>query len=76
MDFFVCVQYTPMPSLVVAPFSEKFGGEMVVRVACHFPNECWLSCCNMFFDVGYVKKKPNYCLICDALIFHLSHADA
>ena len=38
--FFVCVQYTSTFSLVVAPCSEKFGGRMVVRIACHFPNEC------------------------------------
>ena len=38
--FFVRVQYISTSSLVVEPCSEKFGGEMVVRVACHFPNEC------------------------------------
>ena len=37
--FFVCVQYTSTSSLVVAPFSENFGGKMVIRVACHFSNE-------------------------------------
>ena len=38
--FFVCMQYTSMSSLVVEPGIEKFGGEIVIRVACHFPNEC------------------------------------
>ena len=39
MDFFVHVQYTSTSPPVVAPCSEKFGGKMVVRVACHFTNE-------------------------------------
>ena len=34
--FFVHVQYTSTLSLLVAPFSEKFYGKMVVRVVCHF----------------------------------------
>ena len=38
--FFVYVQYTYTLSLVVATCSESFGGKMVVRVACHFSNEC------------------------------------
>ena len=38
-DFFVRVKYTSTSSLVVAPRSEKFGGKMVVRVACHFSNK-------------------------------------
>ena len=37
--FIVCVQYTSVPSLVVAPCGEKFDGNMVVRVACHFANK-------------------------------------
>ena len=74
--FFVRIQYTSTSSLVVAPFSEKFGGKMVVIIACHFTNECYLSCCNLFFDVEYIKKFPHYRLICDALIFNLSHAYA
>ena len=37
--FFFHVQYTSASSLVVAPFSEKFGGKMVVRVVCHFSNK-------------------------------------
>ena len=57
---------------MVAPYSEEYGRKMVVGVACHFPNEC----CNLFLDVGYIKNIPPYCLSCDALIFHLSHADA
>ena len=39
MDFFR-VQYNSMVSLVVAPFSENFSEKMVVRVSCHFSNEC------------------------------------
>ena len=73
---FFCVQYTSTSSLLVSPCSEKFGGEMVVRIACHFPNECYLLCCNFFLDVEYTKTNPPYCLIFDALIFHLSHSDA
>ena len=38
-DFFVRVQYTSTFSLVVETCSEKFGGKMVVRVACHFSNK-------------------------------------
>ena len=38
--FFVRVQYTSTSSLAFAPYSEKFGGKMVFRVACHFSNEC------------------------------------
>ena len=39
MDFFVRVQYTSMSSLAVAPCSENFGGEIIVIIPCHFPNE-------------------------------------
>ena len=37
--FIVRVQYNSTSSLVVAPCGEKFGGNMVVRVACHFSNK-------------------------------------
>ena len=37
--FLVRVQYTSMSSLVVAPRGEKFGGKMVIIVACHFANK-------------------------------------
>ena len=37
--FLVRVKYTSASSLVVAPCSEEFGGNMVVRFACHFVNK-------------------------------------
>ena len=37
--FFVRVQYTSTYSLVVALCIDKFGGKMVVRVACHFSDK-------------------------------------
>ena len=55
MDKTVRVQYTSASSLVVAPRGEKFGGNMVVRVARHFADKGYLSCCDLFFDVGYIK---------------------
>ena len=37
--FLVRVQYTSTSYLVVAPRGEKFGGNMVIRIACQFVNE-------------------------------------
>ena len=37
--FLVCVKYTSALSLVVAPRSDKFGGNMVVIIACYFSNK-------------------------------------
>ena len=52
----VYVYCIPAPSLVVTPRGKKFGGNMVVRIACHFSNEGKLSCCNIFFNVGYIEE--------------------
>ena len=74
--FLVRVQYASALSLVVAPCREKFGGKMVIRVACHFSDKGKVLCCDLFFDVGYIEEFLPRCLICDALLFHLSHIDA
>ena len=37
--FLASVQCTPALFLVVAPRGEKFGGKMVVRIACHFSDK-------------------------------------
>ena len=62
--FIVCMQYTSTSSLVVVPRGEKFGGKMVVRVACHFPIKvgCCVAICflmlviskNFFLTVSFV----------------------
>ena len=38
-EFLVHVQYASVPSLVITPRGKKFGGEMVVRIVCHFSDE-------------------------------------
>ena len=37
--FLIHVQYTSTFYLLVVPCGEKFGGRVVVRVACHFSNK-------------------------------------
>ena len=74
--FIVCVQYTSASSFVVETFCEKFGGKMVVRVACYFDNKGCLSCYDLSFDVVYTKEFLPRCLICDALFSYLRHTDA
>ena len=62
--------------LNILKIKEQIATLKLKLIACHFTNECYLSCCNLFFDVEYIKKFPQYRLICDALIFNLSHAYA
>ena len=38
--FIVCVHYISALSLLVSPRVKKFGGNMVVIIACHFSNKC------------------------------------
>ena len=54
--FLVCVQYTSTSFIVVAPCGENFGGKMLFRVACTFDNKGYLSCCDLFFEVGYIEE--------------------
>ena len=53
--FLIRVQYTSASSLVVTPLG-KFGRNMVVRIPCKFADEGYLSCCDLFFNVGYVQE--------------------
>ena len=38
-EFIICMRYTSALYLVVTPLGIKFGGNMVVIIVCHFPNE-------------------------------------
>ena len=72
----VLVMYASASSLVVKPQGNKFGGNMVVRIVCHFSDEGYLLCYDLIFDVEYIEEFIHHCFICDALLFHLIHLDA
>ena len=75
-ELFVGVKYTSESSLVVAPRGEKCFGKMVIIFACNFADKGLILCCDLFFNVGYIEEFIPHCLICDALLFNLSHIDA
>ena len=58
--FLFRLQYTYASFLVVAPRGEKFGGNMVIRVACYFADKGLLSCCDLFFYVGSFTIRCSF----------------
>ena len=52
---FVRVENSVASSFVIAPCSQKFGRELLVRVAHYLYNEGKLAFCNLVLDGGDVK---------------------
>ena len=56
IGFLVCVQYDSVLTFEVTPCSKKFVGKMVAIIKCHFDDEGYLLCCNMFSMLGMLNS--------------------
>ena len=66
----VRVENSAASSFVIAPCSQKFGGELLVRVAHYLSNEGKLAFCNLVLDGGDVKEPFPYLCIYYSFLLH------
>ena len=60
-------------SFVIAPCSQEFGGDLLIRIAHHLSNKGELAFCNLILDGGDVKEPLPYLSISDYLLLHFCH---